>query len=142
MNTLCQKIDYLPIELKRIIYEFLPRHFLIFTNCTNYGLYHHYLKPIIERKNQYDNYVRDMIRKDFELAMNFILNENKTQWLKGKGYTYKNNKYTNYLFFMYEYAIQNNSGKCKILIMKVLKDTGLMKNQHKKNIIRNIGWTN
>ena len=40
---------------------------------------------------------------------------------------------------MYEYAIQNNSGKYKTLIMKLFKDTGLIKNQHKKNIIRNIG---
>ena len=44
------------------------------------------------------------------------------------------------LYFIKDYCIENDSEKCRIMINNFLEKLGLCKNQHKKNIIRNIRW--
>ena len=48
--------------------------------------------------------------------------------------------FNNYVNFLESYAIDNNSLKCRKLIINIFEEEGLNKNQHKKNLIRNIRW--
>ena len=48
--------------------------------------------------------------------------------------------YKNYIYFIKDFCIENNSEKCRITINNFLEKLGLCKNQHKKNIIKHIRW--
>ena len=134
-------INQLPLELVDIIYGYLAIRNIVFLNKSNYALYHNILKQFI-CKGKYTNYIRDMIRKDNEFVFEYILRENFKKWLGIKKYYYKNNIFANYIYFVLYYCIENDSGKCRITLSNYLKNVGLDKNQHKKNIVRNIKWRN
>ena len=55
-------------------------------------------------------------------------------------YYYKECIYANYLNFLESYAIDNESSKCRTLLIKLFEEEGLKKNQHKKNVVRYIRW--
>ena len=69
--TLLQKVVQLPDVIVDIIKEYIPKRVWAFTNRENYELYHKYLKPSI---NNYENYIRETIRRD-----NFFVFEKKYQ---------------------------------------------------------------
>jgi hypothetical protein len=141
---LLSNINELPDELKRIIKTFIPNIVSLFLTKKMYIKHHcHVRKYMIDRGISYDNYVRDMIRKDNDFVFSLILKENKDYWSKQKKYMYKNTIYYNYNYFLLEYCIENKKTHCKNCIRQIVFDTtGLCKNQHKKNIRRNVIWTN
>ena len=57
-----------------------------------------------------------------------------------KKYYYKTCIYTNYLTFIEDYAIENESINCRQLIVDIFEELGLNKNQHKKNIVKYTIW--
>ena len=59
-----------------------------------------------------------------------------------KKYLYRDCIYANYLLFLKSYALEYDSLECNNLISRLLTNLGLSKNQHKKNIVRNIRWKN
>ena len=137
MNDVIIKITELPQELIDIIKEYIPKHILAFTNKQNYNLYHSFIKKTI---NMYENYIRDTIRRDNLFVFEFIIKENYKKWIHIKNYNYKNNVFNNYISFITHYCIENESDKCKNFIINFMKEHGLCKNQHKKNIIKYIRW--
>ena len=139
IQNIIEKINNLPQELQEIIKEYIPKQILAFTNKTNYLLYNSFIHKIIPR---YDNYVRNTIRNDHLFVFTFIVKENCQKWLKQIKYNYKNIIYNTYLAFIIVYCIENNSNKCKNYLDNFLKEHGLCKNQHKKNIITHIRWKN
>ena len=72
MSTIIEKINKLPNELINLIKEYIPKQKLAFTNKTNYLLYHKLIKSTIKN---YENYIRDMIRRDNDFVFNLILRE-------------------------------------------------------------------
>jgi hypothetical protein len=110
-------------------------------NKKEYIKNHLFLKKYIQR-DQYENYVRDMIRRDNSFVFSLLMRENAQRWLQFKKYIYNTCIYSNYIYFLLEFCIQNNSEKCKHVVNEYLQETGLSKNQHKKNIVTNIRWTN
>lgn len=134
-------IKRLPIELEDIIKSFLPISVLVTLNKKYYVKYHNHLKQLIA-KNQYDNYIRDMLRKDNHFVFSFLINENYKLWLNIRKYKYSNMNYGNYFCFIDKFCVDNESTKCRNLLKEFLNKTGLSKNQHKKNTITNIIWTN
>ena len=111
----------------------------LFLNKKNYINNHYLLRPII-LKNKIENYIRDMIRRDYDLVFEQILLENYKRWLEIKHYMYKNIIYKNYIYFIKDFCIENESNKCRSLINLFLKEHGLCQNQHKNNIIKNKRW--
>ena len=138
-DTIINRVKQLPLEIINIIKEFVPKVVFVFTNRENYNMYHSLLRPYI---TNYENYLRDTIRRDNEFVCNMILRENYNQWYEIKKYRYKNMIFTNYLYFIIHYCIENDSNNCSNVIHDFLQEHGLGKNLHKKNVVKYIRWKN
>lgn len=138
-KNLVENINILSQDLIMYIKEFIPKKQLVFTNRENYNLYHIFLKQSIQN---YENYIRDTIRRDNSFVIEMIIKENFTSWIKICDYMYKNMIFKNYLYFIIHYCIENESTNCRIIIMSFLKQHGFNKNLHKKNIVKYIRWKN
>lgn len=138
-EILLKNIKSLPDELKNIIKEYIPKTILVFLTKTNYFLYHKLIKKNI---NNYENYIRDTIRRDCDFVFERIFDENYKIWIKKLNYRYQNMLFKNYLVFIINYCIENSSNKCRMIIYNFLNEHGLYKNLHKKNIIKYIKWKN
>jgi len=134
MNVI-DKIKKLPDDIINIIKEFIPKKQLVFTNHENYKLYHKLIRVNIQN---YENYIRDMIRRDNDFVFIRILEENYKRWFEIKHYRYKNMIFKNYLYFIINYSIENESSNCRKIMNRFLKEFGLCKNLHKKNIVKYI----
>lgn len=138
-NGLFENIKKLPEVLVLYIYNFIPKKKLIFINKEYYNLYHIYLKKYIIN---YENYIRDTIRRDNDFVIGKIIEENFKIWIKIYDYMYKNMIFKNYVYFIIHYCIENDSNKCRVVIMNFLKQQRFGKNLHKKNIVKYIRWKN
>ena len=139
MNHIIINVNNLPEELIDKIKEYIPKKYLVFLNKTNYILYHSLIKPYIKN---YENYIRDTIRRDNSFVFERIINENYTRWFQIKNYRYKNIITSNYAYFVINYCIENDSNSCRKITEDFFKELGLCKNLHKKNIIKYIKWKN
>ena len=145
-NTKSRKFDLsliskLPLEIEIYIQDFLPIEVLCSLTKKYYIKYHKCVKNFIP-KNLYDNYIRDMIRRDNDFVFGLLIKENCNVWLKIKKYKYKNTIYDNFIWFLDGFCIENKSTKCRNLLNDFFNKTGLSKNKHKKNSITNIIWSN
>ena len=129
MDNIINLVNKLPMDIVNIIEEYLPKKEFVFTNKTNYELYHHLIKPNIKN---YETYIRDTIRRDNNFVFEMIVRENYSKWFEIKKYTYKNYDFKNYAYFVINYCIENESSKCRTFIIDFLQELGLYKNQHKK----------
>jgi hypothetical protein len=132
-------IKQLPTDILYIIKEFLPISITVFLNKDLYIKNHKIVKRYIS-KNSYENYIRNMIERDNSFVIQQLMNENFERWYKFKNYLYKNICYYNYIYFLIEFSIINNSIDCMKKLKSHLLNTGLSKNQHKKNAIKSIRW--
>jgi len=138
-NDLLKNINNLPEDVLTIIKSYLPNIITYFLTKKDYITFHPLIKENINKRN-IENYIRIMIRQDNEFVFNLLLNENYKRWLDMKKYYYKNCIYSNYIKFLESYAIDNESNKCRQLIIKLFQELGLSKNQHKKNTSKYIRW--
>ena len=136
-NELIIRINNLPEVVVDLIKEYIPKKTLVFANRENYNLYHSYIFSSIKN---YDNYIRDMIRRDNEFVFDKIVRENYNKWNIIKQYRYKNMIFKNYFYFTINYCIENDSDSCRKVTNNFLKEHGLNKNLHKKNIVKYIKW--
>jgi hypothetical protein len=137
--NIVKEIRDLPYDIIRVIQEFIPHKKLVFVNSIYYNLHHNLLKNSIP---MYENYIRDMIRRDNDFVFEKIIGENMDRWLKNKQYRYKNMVFNNYIYFVIHYCIENNSENCRKLLMDYLIKHDLCRNLHKKKVIKYIKWTN
>jgi hypothetical protein len=136
---LLQQIYVLPCELNVTIYSYLPETYAIFLNKKLYLKKHKLVKQWIP-PSLYDNYIRDMVRKDCEFVFTEIVDQNVKQWLKMKKYKYDNIIYNNYFYFLASFCIDNKSTRCRDVLTRNLEKLGMSKNQHKNNRAINIKW--
>lgn len=127
----------MPEVIVNIIKEYIPKKSLVFTNKTHYILYHAFIKTHI---TNFENYIRDTIRRDNEFVFEMIMRENYKKWYEIKNYKYKNMIFKNYFYFVINYCIENDSNNCRNIINEIIKQHGLCKNLHKKNIVKYIRW--
>ena len=83
-----------------------------------------------------------MIRQDNEFVFKKIIEENYSKWYENRQYRYKNMIFNNYLYFVMNFCIENDSNNCRKVISDFLKEHGLGKNLHKKNVVKYIKWKN
>ncbi len=134
------EISLLPREIVEIIKSYIPNVSLIFVNKEYYNNYHCLLKYLIIKKNNYEKYIRNIIRRDNDFVFQHILNDNIELFLKIKNYQYKMIIYNNYLYFLSDYCIHNNSTKCRNVLNEFFKQHRLCKNRHKKNTYIHKRW--
>jgi len=137
--NITEKIAQLPNDIIILIKEFIPHQKLVFVNLNYYNLYHTTIRNFIPL---YENYIRDMIRRDNEFVFEKILNENFDKWIMNRQYIYKNMVFNNYIYFIMYFCIENDSEKCRLILYNYLKKRDLWKNIHKKNITKYIKWSN
>ena len=139
INIFFHYLDNLPKELILIIGEYIPNSAKIPLNKELYMRYHDLFKEGMPRL-QLENYIRTTIRQDHDFVFYKILQENYQKWFNMKKYLYKTIIFANYVVFLDTYCSEYKSTKCKTVIKQLIEKLGLCKNQHKKNIIRNIIW--
>jgi hypothetical protein len=127
--------------INHYIYPFLPPTTLLWTNKKYYEKYHYLVEEMIS-KEDYNNYIRDIIRNDCGYVFQQILNEKIHKWCDKQKIFYKNNIYLNYLSYVYGICVENNSSKCKDILSRSMEEAGLSKNWYKKNISKNNRWSN
>lgn len=110
---------YLPDELWRMIFEYLPNECKIKLNKQYYKKYHYLIRNLIINK-QTENYIRNMIKKDCSFVLSHLLSENKDRWERMSPYfdCKTETEYENYIYFLIDYSINFNSIKC----LKLLKN--------------------
>jgi len=139
MNELIVNVNKLPTELIDLIKEYIPTKSLVFVNKKYYILHHPLIKQYI---SNYENYIRDTIRRDNEFVFERIVAENFFKWFQIKKYRYKNIIFNNYAYFVINYWIENESNNCRKILEDFFKEHGLDKNLHKKNVTKYIRWKN
>ncbi len=132
-----KNIFELPDDIIHLIKEFIPVNKLVFINKKYYNLYHHTIKNAIIL---FENYVRDVVARDNQFVFQKIIEENMDLWTKNKQYMYKNMIFNNYIYFIMHFCIENDSEKCKNLLIKELSKRDLCRNLHKKNVVKYIKW--
>jgi hypothetical protein len=133
--------NLLPMELLDIIYSYIPERVLIFLTKKQYLQKHHTIKNYINKKN-IENYIRTTIRQDNHFVFGQMLIENWYKWINMKQCYYKHCIYSNYLIFLEEYCLENESIKCRNVISELFEKQGLSKNKHKKKVVKYIKWKN
>ena len=136
MNVV-KKFLNLPDDIIREILDYVPRQNLVFVNKSYYNLYHCQVKNHI---SLYESYIRDTVRRDNFYVFEKIIGENSESWIKNRQYRYKNMIFSNYIYFVLHFCIENNSERCRNILMKELTKRDLCRNLHKKNIIKYIKW--
>ena len=140
MTNIFDLINKLPFSIVNYeIKQFIPKKEFVFTNKENYILYHPLIKQNIKN---YENYIRDTIRRDNFFVFERIVRENYKKWIELKNYMYKNIIFKNYTYFVIHYCIENESTKCRNFMKSFFQELGLGKNQHKKNFVKYIKWKN
>jgi hypothetical protein len=122
-----------------MIRSYIPEIVSVFLDKHQYLEKHYIIRDYISKRN-IENYIRAMVRQDNEFVFRQMLIENWKKWLMMKKCYYKNTIYANYLVFLENYCLDNESIKCRKLINNLLEEEGLSKNQHKKNVIKYIRW--
>ena len=136
-NELINKVNNLPEVIVDLIKEYVPKYMFTFTNRENYELYHPFITPYIK---DFYGFIKDTIKRDNEFVFDTIVRENYIKWFTIKQYRYKNMVFYNYLYFIIHICIENESENCRKVINNFLKEHGLDKNLHKKNVVKYIKW--
>jgi len=145
-QNILSSVNKLPQEMINIIFEYIRPVVIVTLNRSYYKLFHPYIKYYLcNVKHQYDNYIRDIVRRDNSFVFSQVLQENYRHWLHYQNYYYKEKKYINYLYFLMDYCLIYESNKCRQIIQTTLYGSNVVsKNQHKKNLVKIIKrkWMN
>ncbi len=134
--------EILPTEILELIWENVTPLIKSSVNKVNFEKYYNYRLINISENENIERYVRFIIVNDYIFILKNMLKIKFDYWFKIKNYHYKYTVYPNMMHFLHNFCIQNNSQKCKQYIIETFENRGISKNLHKKNRIRNIGWTN
>ena len=132
-------IQYLPDDIVHIIFEKLLPYNKIFLNKEFYMKFNPIIDPYI---NNCENYIRDIIRKDYSFVFKFIVERKFKKWLRMRNYSYNNIIYPDYVHFLLFFTSSNNAYKCNDLINLHLNLSGLKKEWRKNSRIKYNKWSN
>jgi len=134
-------IYQLPYQLIEKIWHYLPMTTKIFISRNDYIENHNVLydNKIIKSR---DNYIRDMIRNDYDFVFNFIVKESIYDWIRIRRIFYREIIYGSYLQYLMDLTVDHNASKCRKILMNEMSLCGLSKNLSKKKRIKNSKWTN
>ena len=125
-----------PEHIINYIHEYIPVNYLVVLSKTNYDTYHTAQRDMIP-KSVFHGYIRDMIRKDNDYILYYILQEYNDTWNRKKNIVYKKSTYENYTVYLMYYSIEQESIQCHKLL-KRLYNTDVK--QHKKVRSKKYKW--
>jgi len=129
-------IENISDDVLSVIKSFIPPSTLVWLNASYYCKYNNLIRNMIP-EDRFEDYIRDMVRQDNSFVLDHIVRENIERWIKLKRWRYKNMIFTDYLHFIYSFAIENESHKSRKLIDRIATEL-FGKKWHKKNGIRYI----
>ena len=132
----------LPLEILELIWDKVSPIAKSDVNKENYLKYYNERINNISENESVERYVRHVIVNDYAFTLNSILTYRFDTWFRIKNYHYGYAVYPNMMHFLHNFCVENSSQKCKQCIVELFQIRGISKNLHKKNRIRNIGWTN
>jgi len=140
MTNIFHYLNFLPDDIiKEYIFPKLSPENLVWLTKENYIKYHYVIKDIIP-KNRLESYIRDIVRNDYSFVFNHLLDEQFNKWLNMKKYTYKCYIFENYIRFLMQFCIDNNSNKCLMLIQN--KGSNYLKEKWSKKVkIKDCRWS-
>ena len=131
------QLKLMPREILDLIKQYIPIQTILFLSKTYYLNFHSRIRSLI-LPNNFERYIRATINRDHDFVFGIVLRENCERWLQIKDYIYRDHMYSNYLYFIKHFCLDCDSFKCYEVINSFLKELGLGKNLHKKNISRGI----
>ena len=137
-KNVLKNLNMISEDLVSEIFTYINRELLVMTNKNNYLKYHNLIKKKIF-SYRYESYIRNMVRKDNSFTFAILLNENVNKWKCMIKYYYNHQIFTNYLYFLEFFALENNSTNCRNLIKEKAKAV-LGTNWYKKVKVRNCRW--
>ena len=130
-------IRLLPDEIKKKIIEYLSFKSLLWVNKDYYTKYHFILTSKMLRKNcQEESYIRNIIKRDHHFVFEINIKEKIKKWLSIKKVIYNYIIYNNYLYFLINFCIDNESQKCKQILIQHMKKEGLYENIKNKKLCK------
>ena len=113
---------------------------LVWLNKEYYDRYHECVRGLIPPEN-YESYIRDMVRHDCAMVLGKLIDENFDKWKKMKKYYYKDKIFKNYLCFLMFLCVENHAVKCQHVLHS--KASAVLGEKWHKNVrIRNCRWSN
>lgn len=132
-----KNIKKLPRELFDIVQSYIPQHVWRPLNTTlyveNYDLVYTKIKP-----GNVENYIRYIVKRDFGFVFKYVILRNLFKWYQMRDYLYEYLIYHNYIYFIKDFCISNQSINCLNSLNEILKKLGYEKKLPKKKIIRSI----
>ena len=132
-----ENIRKLPRELFDIVQSYIPQHVWRPLNTTlyveNYDLVYTKMKP-----GNVENYIRYIVKRDFGFVFKYVILRNLFKWYQMRDYLYEYLIYHNYIYFIKDFCISNQSINCLNSLNEILKKLGYEKKLPKKKIIRSI----
>jgi len=135
-------MENLPVEIQKYVFLYIDHNTLIWINKYYYKKYHKLLlksSNIIKNKNQY-SFIRHLIKKDYAFVFEENLLENFNKWILKKKIYHGYLIYANYIYFLLNYCIEENSPKCKNILVETMKSKGLYNNIKNKQIYKVIRY--
>jgi len=121
-------MDFLPEEIIRYIYDFVPSNVKCYLSAKNYKKYNKshlkYLNNVVcgyhltlNKKFTFDTFIRRIIKNDYYYIFNFFLKDNHKRWCKNKKKKrFKQFEYKSKLIFYSLYCVECKANKCLELI--------------------------
>ena len=121
--------QFIPKELKNIIFEYIPNHTKALITKKYYNTFfidrQSYLKKTVwgnhlglHKKFNFDTYIRYILKKDYDYLFHLLLKQHHNRWHKLKKFNYKKKYYKTYACYITEYCIENKKLKC----LRILKE--------------------
>lgn len=136
-KKLLKSISKLPTELFDIIKSYVPLNIWRPLNKTlyaeNYDLVYIKMKPCTS-----EDYIRYIVKRDFGFVFQYVVLRNLFKWYQMRDYLYEYLIYHNYIYFIKNYCVLNQSINCLNSLNEILKKIGYEKKLPKKKIIRSI----
>ena len=124
-------INNVPNDIIAIIWKYLSPYNKIFLNKECYLKYNNLIDHLIITE-RYENYIRDIIRKDYSFVFYYLFNRKFINWMIMHNYKYKDIIFTDYIHFILYYSSSNNSHKCNKIANLELQLLGLKKDWRTK----------
>ena len=87
-----------------------------------------------------DNYIRQLIRRDYNYVFLNLLDENYLTWENINQYKYKSLIFDNYIQYLLHISIHYNATRCRELINRAV-NSQKKKKRHKRIRTKNKTWT-
>lgn len=133
-------MEYLPDEIIKIIYDFTPTSCKINLSKTHFQTNYYLITKEKKINKRYHNYLRFLIQKKCSMYLDIVMHIFCGKFIAIKNWKHKNKTYPNFLTYLKDFALRNNSQKCYEMMKDLLEPS--KKNKYKRIRSRNIRWNN